>query len=206
MQFLNAFDRVMNLLDKKFKFLASPKQFVSSTDDGCRIFLASSTKNISNLMACLLQVIVFERGDLVFVFNFHPENTYEGRVCSFIMQSNCLSLAISVEYNLVVIIVVYLIHISCAGIKLTVMLGILVDTETQSSLVAHDSDHFTSPEGVPGVPETNFNIIRPDCSKVYYRVEEEVKESKIDGYEASLAKLPNKEVSQGGDEDSNGWC
>ncbi|MCI29054.1 starch branching enzyme I, partial [Trifolium medium] len=23
-------------------------------------------------------VIVFERGDLVFVFNFHPENTYEG--------------------------------------------------------------------------------------------------------------------------------
>lgn len=24
------------------------------------------------------KVIVFERGDLVFVFNFHPENTYEG--------------------------------------------------------------------------------------------------------------------------------
>ena len=26
------------------------------------------------------QVIVFERGDLVFVFNFHPENTYEGYI------------------------------------------------------------------------------------------------------------------------------
>lgn len=28
----------------------------------------------------MLQVIVFERGDLVFVFNFHPENTYDGYV------------------------------------------------------------------------------------------------------------------------------
>lgn len=26
----------------------------------------------------MFQVIVFERGDLVFVFNFHPENTYDG--------------------------------------------------------------------------------------------------------------------------------
>ena len=24
------------------------------------------------------QVIVFERGDLVFVFNFHPNKTYDG--------------------------------------------------------------------------------------------------------------------------------
>ncbi|XP_042017023.1 1,4-alpha-glucan-branching enzyme, chloroplastic/amyloplastic-like [Salvia splendens] len=72
------------------------------------------------------------------------------------------------------------------------MLGTLVDTETQSPLVAHDSDHFTSPEGVP---ETNFNN-RPNSFKVlspprtcvvYYRVEEE----------------EVKEVSQGGDEDSN---
>jgi hypothetical protein len=28
----------------------------------------------------MLQVIVFERGDLVFVFNFHPDNTYDGYV------------------------------------------------------------------------------------------------------------------------------
>lgn len=31
--------------------------------------------------------------------------------------------------------------------------------------VAHDVDHFTSPEGVPGVPETNFNN-RPNSFKV----------------------------------------
>jgi hypothetical protein len=31
--------------------------------------------------------------------------------------------------------------------------------------VGHDVDHFTSPEGVPGVPETNFNN-RPNSFKV----------------------------------------
>lgn len=86
MQFLNAFDRAMNLLDEKFKFLASSKQIVSSTDEAdkvsfCRIVLASTSKRVSLTMVdCLLQVIVFERGDLVFVFNFHPENTYEGYI------------------------------------------------------------------------------------------------------------------------------
>ncbi|PNX64565.1 starch branching enzyme I, partial [Trifolium pratense] len=43
----------------RFSFLASTKQIVSSTNNEDK-------------------VIVFERGDLVFVFNFHPENTYEG--------------------------------------------------------------------------------------------------------------------------------
>lgn len=39
----------------------------------------------------VLQVIVFERGDLVFVFNFHPDNTYDGYVCSsFAEVSACL--------------------------------------------------------------------------------------------------------------------
>lgn len=34
----------------------------------------------------LLQVIVFERGDLVFVFNFHPDNTYEGyAICAWVI-------------------------------------------------------------------------------------------------------------------------
>jgi len=32
-QFMNAFDRAMNLLDDKFSFLASTKQIVSSADD-----------------------------------------------------------------------------------------------------------------------------------------------------------------------------
>ena len=31
--------------------------------------------------------------------------------------------------------------------------------------IGHDVDHFTSPEGVPGVPETNFNN-RPNSFKV----------------------------------------
>ncbi|KAG6402412.1 hypothetical protein SASPL_134605 [Salvia splendens] len=163
-KFLNAFDRAMNLLDEKFKFLASSKQFVSSTDDADKI-------------------IVFERGDLVFVFNFHPENTYEG-------------------YKV--------------GCDLPGKYRVALDSDAWDfggpGRVAHDSDHFTSPEGVPGVPETNFNN-RPNSFKVlspprtcvvYYRVEEEEeKESNIDGYEASLEKLPNKEVSRGGDEDSN---
>ncbi len=30
-----------------------------------------------------MQLIVFERADLVFVFNFHPKNTYEGYVTQF---------------------------------------------------------------------------------------------------------------------------
>ncbi|ESR48590.1 hypothetical protein CICLE_v10000256mg [Citrus x clementina] len=58
-KFMNAFGRAMNELDDKFPFLASTKQIVSSTNEEDK-------------------VIVFERGDLVFVFNFHPENTYEG--------------------------------------------------------------------------------------------------------------------------------
>ncbi|XP_022867213.1 uncharacterized protein LOC111386944 [Olea europaea var. sylvestris] len=55
-------------------------------------------------------------------------------------------------------------------------------------LVGHDSDHFTTPEGVPGVPETNFNN-RPNSFKVlspartcvvYYRVEETLEETDND--------------------------
>lgn len=32
-QFMNAFDRAMHLLDEKFSFLSSTKQIVSSTDE-----------------------------------------------------------------------------------------------------------------------------------------------------------------------------
>ncbi|KAH6782460.1 starch branching enzyme 2.2 [Perilla frutescens var. frutescens] len=116
-KFLNAFDRAMNLLDEKFKFLASSKQFISSTDEDDK-------------------VIVFERGDLVFVFNFHPENTYEG-------------------YKV--------------GCDLPGKYRVALDSDAWEfggpGRVAHDADHFTSPEGVPGVPETNFNN-RPNSFKV----------------------------------------
>ncbi|XP_021754453.1 1,4-alpha-glucan-branching enzyme 1, chloroplastic/amyloplastic-like [Chenopodium quinoa] len=131
-KFLNAFNRAMNLLDEKFSFLSSSKQIVSSTNEEDK-------------------VIVFERGDLVFVFNFHPENTYEG-------------------YKI--------------GCDLPGKYRVALDSDALDfggrGRVGHDVDHFTNPEGIPGVPETNFNN-RPNSFKVlspartcvaYYRVED----------------------------------
>ncbi|XP_054797957.1 1,4-alpha-glucan-branching enzyme 1, chloroplastic/amyloplastic-like isoform X2 [Prosopis cineraria] len=136
-KFMNAFDRAMNLLDDKFSFLSSPKQIVSSTNEEDK-------------------VIVFERGDLVFVFNFHPENTYE-------------------RYKV--------------GCDLPGKYRVALDSDAWEfgghGRVGHDVDHFTSPEGIPGVPETNFNN-RPNSFKVlspsrtcvvYYRVEESREEN-----------------------------
>ncbi|KAJ6351985.1 hypothetical protein OIU76_001239 [Salix suchowensis] len=131
-KFMNAFDGAMNLLDEKYSFLASTKQIVSSTNEEEK-------------------VIVFERGDLVFVFNFHPENTYDG-------------------YKV--------------GCDLPGKYRVALDSDALEfgghGRVGHDVDHFTSPEGMPGVPETNFNN-RPNSFKVlspprtcvvYCRVEE----------------------------------
>ncbi|KAG6599100.1 1,4-alpha-glucan-branching enzyme 1, chloroplastic/amyloplastic, partial [Cucurbita argyrosperma subsp. sororia] len=131
-KFLNAFDRAMNSLDDKFSFLASSKQIVSCTSEEEK-------------------VIVFERGDLVFVFNFHPINTYDG----------------------------YKVGCDIPG-KYRVALDSDASEFGGRGRVGHDIDHFTSPEGIPGVPETNFNN-RPNSFKVlspaqtcvvYYRVYE----------------------------------
>ncbi|KAI7741948.1 hypothetical protein M8C21_024025 [Ambrosia artemisiifolia] len=133
-KFMNEFDRAMNLLDEKFSFLASTKQIVSSADEEDK-------------------VVVFERGDLVFVFNFHPYNTYDG----------------------------YKVGCDSPG-KYRVALDSDAWAFGGHGRVGHDVDHFTSPEGLPGVPETNFNN-RPNSFKVlspprtcvvYYRVEEDV--------------------------------
>ncbi|KAJ8485537.1 hypothetical protein OPV22_018022 [Ensete ventricosum] len=114
---MNAFDRAMNLLDDRFHFLASEKQIVSSISEEDK-------------------VIVFERGDLVFVFNFHPENTYSG-------------------YKV--------------GCDLPGKYRVALDSDAFEfgghGRVGHDIDHFTSPEGIPGVPETNFNS-RPNSFKL----------------------------------------
>ncbi|KAL6549114.1 1,4-alpha-glucan-branching enzyme [Orobanche hederae] len=151
-KFLNAFDRAMNLLDEKFMFLASSKQIVSSADEDNK-------------------VIVFERGDLVFVFNFHPENTYEG----------------------------YKVGCDMPG-KYRVALDSDAPEFGGPGRVGHNVDHFTTPEGVPGVPETNFNN-RPNSFKVlspprtcvvYYRVEEELK--RIESNESVYTLVPNMEV------------
>ena len=130
----------MNALDEKFSFLASSKQIVSWTGEEDK-------------------VIVFERGDLVFVFNFHPVNTYDG-------------------YKV--------------GCDLPGKYRVALDSDASDfgghGRVGHDIDHFTSPEGIPGVPETNFNN-RPNSFKilspartcvVYYKVDESKEKEKDD--------------------------
>ncbi|KAF7098994.1 hypothetical protein CFC21_100687 [Triticum aestivum] len=140
-KYMNAFDQAMNALDDKFSFLSSSKQIVSDMNEEKKI-------------------IVFERGDLVFVFNFHPSKTYDG-------------------YKV--------------GCDLPGKYKVALDSDALMfgghGRVAHDNDHFTSPEGVPGVPETNFNN-RPNSFKVlspprtcvaYYRVEEKAEKPKDEG-------------------------
>lgn len=135
-KFMNAFDRAMNLLDENYSFLASAILIVSCADEEKK-------------------VIVFERGELVFVFNFHPENTYDG----------------------------YKVGCDKPG-KYKVALDSDAWEFGGHGRVGHDVDHFTSPEGIPGVPETNFNN-RPNSFKVlaaartcvvYYRADEEPSE------------------------------
>lgn len=107
----------MNELEERFHFLASSSQIVSS----------SCEKD---------KVIVFEKGGLVFVFNFHPVNTYSG-------------------YKV--------------GCDLPGKYRIAQDSDSLDfgghGQLGHDVDHFTTPEGEPGKPETNFNN-RPNSFKV----------------------------------------
>ncbi|KAF1431617.1 1,4-alpha-glucan-branching enzyme, partial [Spheniscus demersus] len=56
-RFLNTFDRDMNKLEERFGWLASPPAFVSE-------------KHESN------KIIAFERAGLIFIFNFHPHQSY----------------------------------------------------------------------------------------------------------------------------------
>ncbi|KAH7437626.1 hypothetical protein KP509_05G081300 [Ceratopteris richardii] len=131
-KFMNNFNRDMNKLDEKFNFLASTKQIISS----------ASEKD---------KVIVFEKGSLVFVFNFHPQNTYEGYKvgCDLPGKYRVAFDSDSLEYG-------------------------------GYGRVGHDSDHFTNPEGEPGKPLTNFNnrpnsfmVLSPARTcQVYYKVRE----------------------------------
>lgn len=56
-QFLNNFDRSMNLCEGKYGWLHAPQAFISLKHEGDK-------------------VIVFERAGLVFVFNFHPTESF----------------------------------------------------------------------------------------------------------------------------------
>ncbi|UZJ56056.1 hypothetical protein CBS101457_005376 [Exobasidium rhododendri] len=56
-RYLNTFDKSMNLLEDKFKWLAAPQAYVSLKHESDR-------------------VIAFERAGALFIFNFHPTNSY----------------------------------------------------------------------------------------------------------------------------------
>lgn len=56
-RFLNNFDRAMNLCEEKHGWLHAPQAYISLKHEGDK-------------------VIAFERGGVVFVFNFHPTNSY----------------------------------------------------------------------------------------------------------------------------------
>ncbi|EFN58941.1 hypothetical protein CHLNCDRAFT_29960 [Chlorella variabilis] len=56
-KYMNSFDIAMNHLDKAFGFVSAPHTWTSRKDEADKI-------------------VVVERGDLVFVFNFHPTQSY----------------------------------------------------------------------------------------------------------------------------------
>eukprot|EP01026_Neomeris_dumetosa_P075611 TRINITY_DN80114_c0_g1_i3.p1 TRINITY_DN80114_c0_g1~~TRINITY_DN80114_c0_g1_i3.p1 ORF type:complete len:614 (-),score=89.52 TRINITY_DN80114_c0_g1_i3:247-1854(-) len=108
-KYLNEWDKGMMALDDKYEFVSAQHQIVSSIDQE-------------------RQLIVAERGPLVFVFNLSPFNDYEG-------------LKIGVG----------------EGGKYRVVLDSDATCYGGKGRVGHDVDHFTHHEGTPGVPETNFN-------------------------------------------------
>lgn len=56
-RFLNAWDAAMEHLESKYKWLSSPQAYISLKHEGDK-------------------VVVFERAGLLFIFNFHPTNSY----------------------------------------------------------------------------------------------------------------------------------
>lgn len=56
-KFLNNFDRAMNQLEERHKWLAAPQAYVSRKNEGDK-------------------VVAFERAGLLFVFNFHPTSSF----------------------------------------------------------------------------------------------------------------------------------
>ncbi|KAG0488983.1 hypothetical protein HPP92_007794 [Vanilla planifolia] len=56
---MQEFDQAMQHLEEKYGFMVSEHQYISRKDEGDK-------------------TIVFERGNLVFVFNFHWSNSYFG--------------------------------------------------------------------------------------------------------------------------------
>lgn len=108
-KFLNDWDRAMQELDKRYGFLSSSHQIISSHDETDK-------------------VIIGERGELLFVFNFHVSNSYMS----------------------------YKVGVGEPG-KWRLVLDSDAWDFGGHGRIPHDCDYFTQPEGVPGKPETNFN-------------------------------------------------
>jgi 1,4-alpha-glucan branching enzyme len=125
-KFMNNFNRAMIALAEEFEFVSSSKQYIS---------LTSETEKL----------IVFERGDLVFIFNFHPTRTYSG------MKVGC---EIPGKYRI------------CLDSDAGEFGG--------HSRVDHNVDHFTNPEpnSFNNRPHS-FMVMSPSRScQVYYKVPE----------------------------------
>ncbi|KAK9809388.1 hypothetical protein WJX73_000627 [Symbiochloris irregularis] len=130
---LNDWDAAMLKLEADFKFLSSKHQLVSHA--------GSDDKPPK-------QVIVAERGPLLFVFNFSPFDSFEGFK---------------------------------VGVPEGGRYQVVLDSDAAEfggkGRVGHDVEHFSSPEGIPGQPETNFNdrphsilILAPSRTAVVYRL------------------------------------
>ena len=74
-KYLNSFDRAMNHLTDQYGLLESPQVRQMDTDD-----TSLSSQSLSQAYISLKnendKVVVYERAGLLFVFNFHPTNSF----------------------------------------------------------------------------------------------------------------------------------
>lgn len=69
----------MNLLEDQFQWLSSPQAYISLKNEVLSALLSSKPLYLTR-HACIVEqsdkVCVFERGNLLFVFNFHPTDSF----------------------------------------------------------------------------------------------------------------------------------
>lgn len=125
------FDEEINHLDQVYEFSCAAHQVVSESSDEKKL-------------------LVCERGPLLFVFNFHPSEDYvDVKVCLDMSQVQVLVIALEQFSYLQV------------GVGEGGKYKIILDSDAfhvgGPGRIPHDPELFSTPEGVPGQPETNFN-------------------------------------------------
>ncbi|KAJ7283973.1 glycoside hydrolase family 13 protein [Mycena rebaudengoi] len=75
-RYLNNFDGAMNHMAEKYGWLEAPQVSPSFSTDGTSDELPSSRQAYVSLKNEADKIIVYERAGLLFVFNFHPTNSY----------------------------------------------------------------------------------------------------------------------------------